>query len=153
MFYVVLIFSIVISIGVGAAPREAVAEQWQPEPQVPTGKFTTATEVKPILTATKTSWVALREYDGKDLLYFTHLAAWRCGLYEIRYAVNGAAQQVFEIEPCHTDTAQPNALKMEAHLPYVTFDLGSVNNVTVAITYDDVSTDSVAFSRSDILMP
>lgn len=165
MFHVVLIFTVVISIGLGAGRVSTgevqvdatgnanAASQFQPEPQEPTGKFTTATEVKPILTATKTAWLALREYEGQDLLYFTHLAAWRCGLHQVRYVVNGGAEQVFELEPCHIDTAQPNALKMEGHLPYLSFDLGSVNEVAVTVLYDDGSQDAVEFQRKEILMP
>lgn len=165
MFHVVLIFTIVISVGLGAG-RQSTGEaqvgavedttqtsQFQPEPQDPTGKFTTATEVKPILTATKSAWLAVREYDGKDLLYFTHLAAWRCGLHEIRYMVNGGPEQVFNLEPCHLETAQPNALKMDSHLPYLSFDLGAVRHVTVTLMYDDASTDSAQYARKDILMP
>lgn len=166
MFHFILVFTIILGVGSGAgshqstgqvtvvAPEpEGTASAWQPEPQTPTGKFTTATEVKPILTATKTSWAALREYDGKDLLYFTHLVAWRCGLHEIQYSVNGAALQVFEVEACYTDTAQPNAMKLETHLPYVSYDLGSVSHVSVTLIYDDTSTDSIEFTRKDILMP
>lgn len=166
MFHIVLVLTIVLGVGFGAgSPQstgqvtvamsepEGTTRAWQPEPQTPTGKFTTATEVKPILTATKTSWAALREYDGKDLLYFTHLVAWRCGLHEIHYSVNGAALQVFEVEGCYTDTAQPNAMKLETHLPYVSYDLGSVNSVSVTLIYDDGSTDSAEFGRKEILMP
>jgi len=165
MFHIILRLTMILGVGLGLgfglgadrATAQGLAgsstSDWQPEPQTPTGKFTTATEVKPILTATKSAWLALREYDGKDLLYFTQLLAWRCGLHEIQFAVNGAAPQLLEIEACHTDTAQPNAMKMDSHLPYLSYDLGSVNHVTVTVIYDDASTDSAEFSRKDILMP
>ena len=139
--------------GTAFGAADAVIEDWQPEPQEPTGKFTTATEVKPILTATKTAWVAVREYDGNDLLYFTHLVAWRCGLREIRYRVNGAAEQVFEVEECYVTAAQPNAMKMETHLPYVILDIGTVENISVTLIFDDGTKDSATYQRSDILMP
>lgn len=165
MFHVLLIFTIAISVGLGAgsqgsvqvasieAPTDTAKDDWQPEEQVATGKFTTALEVKPILSATKANWAALREYNGNDLLYMTSLLAWRCGVHEIRYAVNGAPLQVWEMEECHTDTAQPNALKVETILPYTRFDLGSVDSVSVAVTYDDGTEDSVSYQRKDILMP
>ncbi len=117
--------------------------------------FTTAAEVKPILTATKPQWIAVREYDGNDLLYFTNLLAWRCGVDKILYGLNGApAETVFAAEPCHDGEAQPNALKMDQGQDiYLTLPLQSVQNVTLLITYDDGSTDRADYARNAILTP
>jgi len=139
--------------GTSKGDTAAATDGWQPEDQTPTGKFTTATEVKPILTATKSQWVAVREYEGKDYLYFTNLLAWRCGLHQVSYGMNGAPEQVLEIEACHIDTAQPNALTMEEHNPFVILDAGTVNSLTVTLVYDDGTTDTATYQRSDILMP
>ena len=126
-----------------------------PEPQDSTGKFLNATEIRPILDATKGSWVAVRLYEGQDLLYFTSLLSWRCGLWEIRYGINGApADQVLEMEPCYPDTAQPAALTDPAGFPiWVTFAPEAVQSVTVEIDYDDGTTDVATFERSGILIP
>lgn len=116
-------------------------------------QFTTAAEVKPILDATKANWVSVREYDGKDLLYFTHLMAWRCGIDEIHYSVNGGDDTLWKGEPCYEGEAQPNAIKATDVLPFVSFPLGSVNAVTVRLVYDDGSTDSATYQRAAILTP
>ncbi|NUB44020.1 hypothetical protein GEU84_006485 [Fertoebacter nigrum] len=116
--------------------------------------FTTAAEVKPILAATKGSWVAIREYEGNDLLYFTHLESWRCGLSEIRFSVNsGAAAKVWETEPCHEGTAQPNAMTLEGHLPYVVLPLGMVQSVSVVVVFDDGTEDRADLERAAVLIP
>ncbi len=110
--------------------------------------------MKPILAATRTSWVAIREYEGNDLLYFTHLESWRCGLSQIRFSVNsGAAATVWETEPCHEGTAQPNALTLEGHLPYIVLPLGMVQSVTVVVVFDDGSEDRAEFQRAAVLIP
>ena len=126
---------------------------WQPEPQEVSGKFTTATEVKPILTSTKSHWAAIREYDGKDILYFSNLLGWRCGLLQISYSINDGPAQILPMEECHLNTGQPNAMTMESHMPFVNFELGSLKTVKIMIVYDDASQDSASFQRSDILMP
>ena len=116
--------------------------------------FTTAAEVKPILQMTKASWVALREYDGNDLLYFTHLESWRCGLSQVRFSVNStAAARVWETEPCHEGTAQPNAMTLEGHLPYLVLPLGMASTVSVVVIYDDGTEDRADYDRAAILMP
>lgn len=126
-----------------------------PEDQTPTGQFTTAAEVKPILGMTQQNWVAVRDFNGQDYLYFTHLLAWRCGLWDIQFGLNGApADQIFAMEPCNVDTAQPNALAdVENYLPYLIFPPGSVESVTVTLTYDDGTSETATFARTAILMP
>ncbi|MFC6640566.1 hypothetical protein [Sulfitobacter profundi] len=69
------------------------------EDQTPTGRFTTAAEVKPILNATRGNWIAVREYDGQDLVYVTHLWSWRCGLAAMAIAVNDAPMQNWPMPP------------------------------------------------------
>jgi hypothetical protein len=163
----------VIGLAIGIAPADPVdapdiaalpaisegsgddASLRDPEPQIPTGKFTTATEVKPILGMTKSNWVAVRAYEGQDLLYFSHLLAWRCGLWDIRFGINGApADTVVAMEPCHTDTAQPNGLTdVITYSPYVALPLNSVETVYVEIVFDDATSDFAQFDRSEIVIP
>jgi len=126
-----------------------------PEPQEPTGKFTTAIEVKPIVSMTKANWVAVREFEGQDLLYFTHLLSWRCGLWDISYGINGApAETVVAMEPCHEDTAQPNGMNDVLSFPiYTTLPLDSVESVYVEVVFDDGTSDFAQFDRAEILIP
>ncbi|GKY89066.1 hypothetical protein [Sinisalibacter aestuarii] len=114
-------------------------------------QFTTAAEVRPMLDATKAGWVAVREYDGKDLLYFTNLLVWRCGLDAIHYSVNGGAERLWDGERCYEGDAVPNAQKDSSKLPFVSFPLGSVETVAVRITYDDGGSDTASYARRDIL--
>ena len=139
--------------GWGAAPADTAGAGFEPEEQVATGRFLTALEVRPILSATRASWVAVREFDGQDLLYFTQILSWRCGLHEIRFAVNGGAEEVFPAEPCYVDTNAPNAIRAEDVLPYLTYPPGSVAQVDVRLIYDDGTEATATFERRSILMP
>jgi len=116
--------------------------------------FTTAAEVKPILNATKANWIAVREYDGHDLIYFTHLESWRCGLEGVKYGVNSdSADQVWTLETCYEGEAAPNAMKAEGRLPYTSLPLGSVQTITIELLYDDGTTDSATFERKAVMIP
>ncbi len=131
-----LLFSLCLAFWPGALPAQS---------------FSTGPELRPILELTRASWLAIGTQTGQDLLYFTQLLAWRCGLESIRYGINGAAPETaFPMEPCHTDTAQPNAIR---ELPFVGYGLGSIESVTVEITYEDGVTESAHFARQEILMP
>lgn len=114
--------------------------------------FTTAAEVRPILEATRAAWVALRPWDGAELLYFTHLESWRCGIAEIRYAVNGAAPQVWPVEPCFEGTATPNAIGAD-RLPFTRLPAGEAQTVSVWLVLDDGTPMEATFARAAILTP
>ena len=121
---------------------------------LPAQSQTSAAEVKPILTMIKGMWVSVREYDGNDLLYFTMLESYRCGLDGVKYGINtDVADQVWEQETCYVDEAAPNAMKMEDGLPFITLDLGSIESVIVEITYDDGTTDTETYQRAAIMTP
>jgi hypothetical protein len=113
--------------------------------------FTTAAEVRPILQATRAQWLAVRNYDGHDLLYFTNLLSWRCGLTEIFYSVNGAEMVPFAMEPCYLDTAQPNALKAETlDAILVSFPPGTVETVDLNVIFDDGTAEQAHYERAAI---
>jgi len=135
-------FSAALLIGVATMAYQPIQAQ------------TSTAEVKPMLTMIKGMWVAVREYEGNDLLYFTMLESYRCGLDGVKYGVNSeVADQVWEQETCYIDEATPNAIKSEDGLPYIVLPLGSVENVIVEITYDDGTTDSATYERAAIMTP
>lgn len=123
------------------------------EPQTPTGRFTTALEVKPILNATRATWIFVREYDGKDLMYVTNLWSWRCGLLEMRVGINGNPPEIWPLPPCRLDQQSPAAILDEDGLSFAEFPLGSLALIEVQITYDDLTTDSAKFNRNGMLAP
>ena len=162
MFEVFLPFLLGLIVGISPSdpPAQGIAtatpEVPRPvEDQTATGQFTTAAEVKPILEATKGNWVAIRNYEGQDLVYFTHLMSWRCGLWEVRYGLNGAAPDtLLEMEPCHIGTATPNAMTaVDEVLPYISQPADSIDSINVAVSYDDGTADMASFSRAEVLIP
>lgn len=122
------------------------------EPQVATGKFTTALEVKPIMQATRPNWVAVREYDGNDLIYMTQLLSWRCGLARISYSINGGPMLEWPMPPCQLDTNAPNAIPSDAKI-YEVHPPGSIQTVDIELIYDDLSGDAAHYERNQIRMP
>ena len=118
--------------------------------------LSTADQVRPILQMTAAQWIGVREWDGQDLVYFTHLLPFRCGLESIRYAINDATElSLFPAEPCppEQDGATFATIDAEAYLPYLTFPLGSVETVAVSITYDDGGVQTQVYERAAVAIP
>ncbi|MEC9311132.1 MAG: hypothetical protein VYA97_05190 [Pseudomonadota bacterium] len=109
--------------------------------------FTTAAEVKPILAATRANWISVRDFNGQDLVYVTHLWSWRCGLARIRLSINDGGPEIWPLPPCHLDQAAPNAIHEEDGLPYRAFAPGSVETITIELTYDDMTVETQTVNR------
>ncbi|RLJ59123.1 hypothetical protein BCF46_1267 [Litoreibacter meonggei] len=112
--------------------------------------FTTSAGVKPILELIRPQWIAIRPYDGQDLLYMTTLLTYRCGIEQIRFSYNGGELQVWDGEPCYWDEASPMALKVETHLPYAVAPLDSLQTVTINLLFDDGTTMEQSYQRKDV---
>ncbi|WP_375691465.1 hypothetical protein [Pseudooceanicola sp. LIPI14-2-Ac024] len=112
--------------------------------------FTTAAQVRPILDATRGSWVALREYGGQDLVYVTQVMSWRCGLMGLRVGINGGEPQDWPMPDC--DPTNPNVIPDDAVI-YQGFPVGSIRSLEVELIYDDLTQDSETFARAAVLMP
>ena len=124
------------------------------EDQTATGKFTTAAEVGPILEVTKSNWAAVREYDGKDLVYFSHIFSWRCGLKGAKYSVNDAPMQDLPMPDCHMKFQQPNStLNDEALMTFHSHELGSIKSVRIDLMFDNLATQSTTLLREHIMIP
>ena len=98
-------------------------------------KFSTASEQlaqgKQILEMTKGSWLSFRDYDGKVLLYFTHLLSYRPVIQEIRYSLNSdALDQTFKFKPSDKMYISGD------ELPYITVPANS-QYAAVQVTYKD----------------
>lgn len=148
--FIAISFAAILSLTLGTV--STLAQDRIAEDQTPTGKFLTASEVKPILGATKGNWIAVREWEGQDLIYFTHLLSWRCGLYEIRYSVNGADQLNWPVPECDPATHTVGAIPSDAAI-YTELPLKSVETVTVELLYDDLSIEAATFERASVLIP
>lgn len=113
-----------------------------------------AAQIRPILEMTKANWIGVRRFDGKDLIYFTHLESWRCGLNEIKVGINGdVANLVYPMEVCGPDEGAPSPVDTENRLPYVEFPLDSIVSVTIELTYDDGEVVTETFQRKDVEIP
>jgi hypothetical protein len=98
-------------------------------------KFSTESEAlaqgKQILEVTKGSWLSFRDYDGKVLLYFTHLMSYRPVIKEIRYSLDSEAlDQNFKFKPSDKMYVAGDSI------PYITVP-ANCQYAAVQITYKD----------------
>lgn len=104
---------------------------------------------KQILPMTKQNWIAFRNFGGQQLVYFTHLVVYRCGLAEIRYSISSDdLDQRFAMPPCEPE--RPNAIPSD-FLPFVSLPPGTADSVTVQVVYaDGEESEALRFMPCDI---
>lgn len=97
-------------------------------------------QIKQILTLTRANWVAFRDWQGNQLIYFTHLEAWKCGIEAVHYGLDEApVETVWQLEACNPKA--PNTVTKER--PYLTLPAGSVKSISVQLTFKDGTKSSV----------
>ena len=107
-----------------------------------------ATQAKQILPLIKAQWVSVREWEGQDLIYFTMLDTWRCGIESVEYGINtDAPDQVWEQPDC--DPNNPNAIP-DGHLPYTQTEIKSVETLSLTVKYKDGDSETVQYERAAI---
>ncbi len=97
-------------------------------------------QVKQILTMTKANWVAFRDWQGRQLIYFTHLEAWKCGIEAVRYGLNDdPVQTEWTLEACNPKA--PNQVTKE--MPYLSLPANAARSISVQLTFKDGTTSAV----------
>ena len=92
------------------------------------------TQMKQILNMTQNNWVSFRDFNGKQLIYFTHLESYTCGIKEVRYSINSDdLDKVWELQPC--DSKKPMAVTKD--IIYLTMPLGIAKSIAVQVTFMD----------------
>ena len=121
---------ILVSAGALAAP---IAAQAQTPPLA---------QLKMMAEAAKDQWVAFRNWDGRQWIYFTIPVTYHCGLREIRYSLNG--KDLGERWPVPACNAQmPFNVDPQKDKIYLAFEPGAVGAVSLQLVYAD-GTESVA---------
>ncbi len=102
-------------------------------------------QVKNILDMTKDSWIAYRDFNGRQLIYFTQILSWHCGMKEIRYSLNSTElDQRFPVPACNE--LLPNNIGQDDKI-YLSGKLGSVESLAVQLVFDDDTTTAVHVYR------
>lgn len=97
-------------------------------------------QIKPVLNMTKDNWVSFRDYNGKQLIYFTHLETYTCGIQQVRYSINSdVLDQTWELQPCDPN----NPLEITKEIIYLSLPLGTAKSIAVKLTFTDGSESEI----------
>ena len=99
-----------------------------------------------MLDAGKSSgWVQFRNFNGKQLIYFSTLQTLHCRLRSIRYSINSEElDQTFELVPCNPQTPfnlPPDAKPGDI---YISLGPGTASTVAVQVEWEDGRKSEIA---------
>jgi len=99
---------------------------------------------KKILPTIKNSWASFRDFNGRQLIYFTILESYRCGIKEVRYSLNSdALDKTWKLQPC--DLKNPHAVTTDK--PYISMPLGTAKSIAVQLTFSDGSKSEIVHKK------
>ena len=91
-------------------------------------------QMKQILNMTQNNWMSFRDFNGKQLIYFTHLESYTCGIKEVRYSINSDdLDKIWELHPCDSK----NPMSITKDIIYLTLPLGTAKSIAVQVTFTD----------------
>lgn len=91
-------------------------------------------QMKKLLNLTQNSWVSFRDFYRKQLIYFTHLEAYRCGIKEVRYSLNtDDLDKVWELDSC--ESVGISSIKKD--LVYLRLPLGTIKSIAIQLLFTD----------------
>lgn len=94
--------------------------------------------IKQALQMTSKGWISFRDFEGNQLIYFTNLESYTCGILQVHYSIDSEdLDEVWTLQKC--DYKNPLAVTKEK--PYLTMPKDSVKSITLQITFAD-GTDS-----------
>ena len=126
------LFTALVILSAGALATPIAAKAQMPPPA----------QFKMMAEAAKAQWIAFRNWDGKQLIYFTIPVTYHCGLSEIRYSLNG--DDLAERWPVPACNAQmPFNIDAEKDKLYLELDPGAVSAVSLQLVYADGSESPV----------
>jgi len=110
---------------VGGEMRGPFALEFDPSIELVAGQ-------KKTLDLTKHGWLGFRDFDGKVLLYFTHLVSNRCAIDKVEYGLNSeATPNTFALEPCNPK--EPSSVSGRVHIEIP----ANSRYASVRLTYKD----------------
>ncbi|WP_301459176.1 hypothetical protein [Pseudorhodobacter sp.] len=122
---------------------------------VPPSDFTTPEGAAFIHQQLGDQLLAFKQEGAQDLIYFTTLLSWRCGVQELYYGFNDdLAVTRFPMEPCYRDLRQPNTNKEIGTIYpfFISVPTGSVAKVSLRVIYEDGSTAKFLSERAKNLV-
>ncbi|MEP3277129.1 MAG: caspase family protein [Stappiaceae bacterium] len=112
---------------------------FNPGLELPTGDKNT-------LEQTSTGWLSFRDYDGKVLLYTTHLQSYACGIKEAYYGLDGASVSTkISINNCNTDN--PHAVDTDNQDLYFSVPQTTKMVAVKLVYFDGTESEVVTFER------
>ncbi|MFK0278120.1 hypothetical protein ACIQUG_30900 [Ensifer sp. NPDC090286] len=128
-----LLSTISLGLATGAAHAQNADEE-EYKPQLPEVAI-----YKAMLDANKqTGWIQFRDYDDRQLIYFTALQTMHCRLSEIRYSINSdALDQRFPLAKCNPQLPFNLPGDETAEYVYISLPAKTAQTLTIQAVWDD----------------